>query len=263
MNWLRRIWKWLVAVKDGLALVALLLFFGTLLMFMSGSSDPANARGGALLLSLDGVMVEQPEEADPLAFVSGNAPAFAQYRASDVIRALDLAAKDDDIKTVVLDLDSFVGGGQVVLQDVARAIGRVKAAKKPVLAFATGYSDDAYLLAAQASEIWLDPMGAVLFAGPGGTQPYFKGLLDRFGVNVRVYRVGKFKSFDEPYTREGQSDEARAANQALATALWDDWQAHIRKARPAANFGALLADPAAAAEGKDLARAALDLKLVD
>ena len=263
MTYLKRIWKWLVAIKDGLALIALLLFFGTLFAFMSGSANPLDSREGALLLDLDGVIVEQAEEVDPLGLLTGDVPSFAQYRGSDVIRALELAAKDDDIKTVVLNLDGFMGGGQVLLQDVAKALDKVKAAKKPVLTYATGYSDDAYLLASHASEIWLNPMGAVLFTGPGGTQPYFKGLLDHFGVNVHVYRVGKFKSFIEPYTREGQSDEARAANQALAGALWDDWQAHVKAARPSANFAPLLTDPAAVAQGKGLAQSALDLKLVD
>ncbi len=263
MGILKRIWRGMVALKDGLALIALLLFFGTLFMFMSASGDPANMRGGALMLDLDGVIVEQPEDVDPLTLIQGGGPSFTQFRARDVIRALELAAKDDDIETVVLNLDGFMGGGQVVLQDVAAAIDKVKAAKKPVLAYATGYFDDSYLLAAHASEIWLNPLGAALFAGPGGSQPYFKGLLDQYGVNVKVYRVGKFKSFVEPFTRDGQSDEARAANQQLADALWTDWQAHIRRARPAANIAALVTDPAAAAAGKGLAQTALDLKIVD
>jgi protease IV len=253
----------MVALKDGLALIALVLFFGALFTLMSGSGDPANMRDGALLLDLDGVIVEQPEDIDPLTLIQGAGPSFTQYRASDVIRALEVAAKDDDIKTVVLNLDGFMGGGQVVLQDVAAAIDKVKAAKKPVLAYATGYYDDSYLLAAHASEIWLNPMGAALFAGPGGSSPYFKGLLDQYGVNVKVYRVGKFKSFVEPFTRDGQSDEARAANQELVDALWEDWQSHVRAARPAANFAALLKDPASVAAGKGLAQSALDLKIVD
>ena len=263
MGILKRIWRGMVALKDGLALIALVLFFGALFTIMSGSGDPANMRGGALLLDLDGVIVEQPEDIDPLTLIQGGGPSFTQYRASDVIRALEVAAKDDDIKTVVLNLDGFMGGGQVILQDVAAAIDKVKAAKKPVLAYATGYYDDSYLLAAHASEIWLNPMGAALFAGPGGSSPYFKGLLDQYGVNVKVYRVGKFKSFVEPFTRDGQSNEARAANQELVDALWGDWQSHVRAARPSANFAALLKDPASVAAGKGLARSALDLKIVD
>ena len=256
-----RIWGWAMTLKDGLALIALLLFFAALYMIMSGGPNPADVRGGALLVELDGLLVEQVEEADPKAILLGGAPIMAQSRGSDVIHALRTAAKDSRIKTVVLDLDSFIGGGQVLLQDVGQALDEVRAAKKPVLAFATGYSDDSYLLAAHASEVWLDPMGAVILTGPGGKQPYFKGLLDRFGVNVHVYRVGKFKSFVEPYILSAQSAEAKAASQALVDSLWSNWQTHVANARPQADIKTILADPLAG--GKDMAQTALRLKLVD
>ena len=232
-------------------------------MALSSSEETAPFDGGALVIDLDGVLVEQPEEIDPLSLLQGGGPSFAQYRGRDVIRALTLAAKDDDINSVVLNLDGFMGGGQVLIQDVAEALNKVKAAKKPIYAFSSGYFDDSYLLASKANEIWLDPMGGVLFQGPGGNNLYFKGLLDRFGVNVRVFRVGKFKSFVEPFTRENQSDESRLASQALVDDLWGDWQAKVKAARPTANFAAILKDPGAAAEGKGLAELALNTKLVD
>ena len=68
------------------------------------------------------------------------------------VRALETAATDDRVKAVVLDLDRFMGGGQVAMGDIADAIDKVRKANKPVLAYATGYSDRAYQLAAHASE---------------------------------------------------------------------------------------------------------------
>jgi protease-4 len=100
--------------------------------------------------------------------------------------------------------------------------------------------DDSYLLASHASEIWLDPMGIAVIAGPGGNQPYFKGLVDKLGVTVNVYRVGKYKSFVEPFIRTDQSPEARAANQALADAIFADWMANAKSARPKAKLDAYI-----------------------
>jgi protease IV len=263
MKLLKSAWRLLVGVKDALALLFLLVFFGACFALLSFSPGVGELRGGALLASLDGSLVEQAEDADPFAVLTGQVPVIAQHQTRDVVHALRAAAKDDGIKAVALDLDSFLGGGQVALQDVAAAIDEVKAAKKPVLAFATAYSDDSYLLASHATEIWLDPMGAVFIAGPGGSQPYFKGLLDRFGVNVRVFKAGQFKSAVEPFIETGASDQAREANTALAKAIWDDWQAHVKKARPRANYAAMAADPVAAAKGKTLAETAVSLGLVD
>ena len=258
-------WGILVGVKDGLVLIFMLLFFGALYAVMSADPNAARGKGGALLLAFDGPIVDQKTEIDARGFLLGDGTVGTQYQLDDVLNALDVAATDDDIKTVVLDLDRFAGAGRVALQNIGERLDKVKAAKKPVLAFATGYFDQNYSLAAHASEVWLDPMGAAAIAGPGGRQPYFKGLVDRFGVNVHVYRVGKYKSFVEPYTLTQQSPEAKAANQALADVIWADWQARVAKARPKAKLAAFIKDPLAGTNGNgaSLAEASLKAGMVD
>lgn len=258
----RRAWKLLVAVKDALVLVFMLVFFGALATALSVRGGGEQVIGdGALALKLRGSIVEQPVRISPLQALTGGRQA-RQYRLRDIVTALDAAAADARVKTVVLDLDGFLGGGQVALGDVGEALDRVRA-KKRVLAFATGYSDDAYQIAAHASEIWLDPMGLAMFAGPGGSHLYYKGLLDRVGANIHVYRVGKFKSAVEPYTRTDESPEAKAASEALAGALWSNWQADVLRVRPRAQLARYVADPATAAGGGDLAQAALRAGIVD
>ena len=261
MRLVRGAWKILVGVKDGLVLLFMLLFFGALYAGLTARPNAKAIGTGALVLDFKGSIVEQPQIASPSELLSGSAP-VKQYRLSDVIRALNAAATDDRVKTVVLDLDNFMGAGQVALIDIGEALDRVRA-KKKIYAFATGYSDDSYQLAAHASEIWLDPMGLALFQGPGGSRLYYKGLIDKLGVNAHIYRVGKYKSFVEPYTRADQSPEAKAASVALTASLWQGWQADVLKARPNAKLAAFIADPVAATAGGDLAKAALAAGVVD
>jgi len=263
----RKVWRLLVAIKDGLALLFLLVFFIALFGLLTVRPNAAlPVSEGALLVKLDGVLSEQPADINPFAVLSGAGGApVREYRVRDVVRALETAATDSRVNTVVLDLDSFMGGGQVALAEVGAAIGAVRAAKKPVLAFATGYGDDAYQLAAHASEIWVDPIGAAMITGPGGSNLYYKGLLDRLGVTANVYRVGTFKSAVEPFIRSDQSPEAKQAARAYADVLWAKWQADVAKARPKAKLAAYIADPvtpALAAQG-DMAKVALDAGMVD
>lgn len=265
MSFAGKAWRLLVTIKDGLVLIFMLLFFGGLYALLSVSPNAGANDGGALVLALNGSLVEQAEQADPRALLTGSIPASGQYQLRDVVHALETAAKDDDIKTIVLDLDGFTGGGQTSLSRVAEALAVVRKAGKPVLSFATGYSDDAYQLAAGSTEIWLDPMGAALFTGPGGTQPYFKGLIDKLGITTHIYRVGKFKSFVEPYIRTDQSPEAKQANQQLAGSLWTNWQDEVAKARPQAKLAVMIADPAGqvSTQGGNMAKAALSNGIVD
>ena len=265
MKFLGKAWRVLVGVKDGLVLIFMLVFFGSLYAALSASPYRDSATRGALRLDLAGAIVEQPSEPDPFAALGGGGAITREYRLAEVIHALDTAAGDDRIRAVALDLDVFTGGGQTALADVGEALDRVRRAGKRVVAYATGYGDDSYQLAAHADEIWLDPLGAVLIAGPGGSNLYYAGLLERLGVTAHVYRVGTFKSAVEPYTRNDMSPEARENAQALAGALWSSWRQDVGRARPRARINAYVAAPARFIEeaGGDMARAALNAGLVD
>ncbi len=265
MTFLKGAWRILVAIKDGLALLLLLLFFGLLYALLSSGPNPGAVRDGALLLKIDGVISEQPAAIDPIAALMAQQAPVREYRQRDIVRALDLAVTDRRIKAVVLDLDRFMGGGQTSLAAIGERLDAVKKAGKPVYAFASGYADDGYQLAAHASEIWVDPLGGVLPTGPGGARLYYKGLLDQLGVKAHIYRVGTFKSAVEPYMRSDMSPEAREATKAVYDEIWGQWRADVAKARPKAKLDALLNDPGGTVEGAkgDLAQWAVSNGLVD
>ena len=265
MAFARKVWTLLVAIKDGLALLFLLLFFLGIYAALSARPNPGAVREGALLLKLDGAIVEEPSAASPFETLFATEAPLREYGVHELIRGLRAAARDARIKAVVLDLSRFSGGGQVQLHDVGAALDEVRAAKKPVLAFAQLYTDDGIQLASHASEVWVDPLGGAVPTGPGGTHLYYGPLLDRLKITAHVYRVGSFKSAVEPFTRDGMSPEARENYSALYAALWEGWRAEVARARPKANIAMATADPAAwlNASGGDAARAALAAGLVD
>lgn len=265
MSFAGKVWRLLVGIKDGLSLVFLLLFFMALYAILTARPSPAQVREGALLLELDGVVVEESSPIDPIGVLLSGEPPIGEFQARDLVRAIDEAATDERMKAVVLDLTSFLGGGQVHLQEIGAALDRVRAAEKPVLSYAVVYGDDAMMLASHASEVWVDPMGGALVAGPGGSNLYFGELLENLNVRARVYKVGEYKSAVEPYSRNDMSPEARENYQALYGALWEEWQANVKKARPQIQLDRITAQPAewiAESDG-DLATAAVAAGLVD
>jgi protease-4 len=165
MKFVRAIWKLLVGIKDALVLLLLILFFGTL--YGALSARPAPVKEGVLDLNLNGSVVEQPSRRE-WADVAGSSRG-QEYRLRDLVAALDKAKDDGRVKAVALDLDGFTGGGATAIGDLADAVRRVRSAGKPVVAYGVGYTDDSYALASAASEIWLNPLGGVLIAGPGGS----------------------------------------------------------------------------------------------
>ena len=265
MRFVRAVWKLLVGIKDALVLLFMLMFFG--LLYAALSARPAAIGDGVLAMDLDGVLVEQASRPDALAALAGAGGVTHEFELRDLVATLETAKDDDRVKGIALDLDGFLGGGQASLAALGEKIGEVRKSGKPVIAFAAGYTDDRYQLASHATEIWMPAMGAMAVAGPGGNNLYFKGLMDKLGITANVYRVGTYKSAVEPYTRSDMSPEAKENAQALGDALLETWREDIARGRPAATRGLaqLLADPVGvtrAASG-DLARAALELKLID
>jgi protease-4 len=268
MLFARRVWKLLVGIKDALVLLFLLMFFGLLYAALSMRPTPGKVTEGALVMHLDGAIVEETADVDTLDLLlaQGTKRDLPQdVRARDIERALRAAAVDPKIKLVAMDLSRFTGAGFVHLRDIGAAMDRVRAAGKPVLTYADTYADDGTQLAAHASEAWVNPMGGAMAVGPGGNSLYFGTLLQKLKVNAHVFRVGTYKTFVEPYTRDGPSPAAIESYTDLYGGLWRSWQADVKRARPKANLALVTSDPVGwlKASGGDFSKASQAAGLVD
>ncbi len=265
MSFIGKAWKVIVGIKDGLVLVFMLLFFLALFSALSASPNPGQVREGALYIDMSGVVVEENSTVDPFSTLLSAQPPVTEMQARDLIRAINGAASDERIKAVVLDLSSFIGGGQVHMQAIGEALDRVRQADKPVFTYASAYGDDHMHLAAHASEIWVDPLGGAVIAGPGGTNLYYASLLEKLKVDVKVFRVGEFKSAVEPYLLDRASEPARENRASLYGALWEEWQANVTKARPDIDLDRVTKDTVnwVEASSGNLSDAALEAGLVD
>lgn len=112
MIFARKVWSLLVGIKDALVLLLLLLFFIALYGLLTARPSPAQVREGALLLKLDGTVVEEPAKVDPLDLLMSDGNTVKEHRAREVIASLEAAAKDERIKAVALDLSRFMGAAR-------------------------------------------------------------------------------------------------------------------------------------------------------
>lgn len=149
----------------------------------------------------------------------------------NLVTALERAAEDQRIKALHLDLNRLNTAGLTKLQDLAAAIKSFKESGKVVIASADSYSQAAWFVAAQADEIYLNPMGEVKIEGYSYYQPYFKEAIDRFGIEFNIFRVGTYKSAVEPFMRNDMSPQARTANLEWMNDLWRVYLAESASAR--------------------------------
>ena len=233
-SFLKGIWHFLVGVKDVVVtLVVVLLLVIVLRSLFSGERTPSVPSDAALNIVLDGYVVEQRTQIDPLAALTNPTAATlpSEILLRDLVQAIDTAAADKRIKLITLDMDGFAGAGPATLDTIGEALARFRATGKPVHAHGLYFTNASYRLAAHASRISLDPMGAVMVNGYGSYNLYMKDALDKLKVNVNVFRVGKYKSAVEPYSRSDMSPEAREETSALLDVLWDQYKGKVEALR--------------------------------
>lgn len=218
-------------VRRSLHLILLLVIFG----FVAGAlrtSIPNLPSRAALVLEPEGEIVEQLS-GDPIdrALAQARGGGSQETLLRDLIDAVRAAKGDDRVKLIVLKLDLLGGGGQPTLAEFALALDDFRASGKKVIAQGTGLLQDQYFLAAHADEIYLDPMGFVLFQGYGRYRTYFKTALEKLNVDMNVYRVGAFKSAVEQYTRTDMSAEDREETSAYLNVMWGEYLKAVSSAR--------------------------------
>ena len=187
----------------------------------------------ALVIDIAGNLVEQRSGVAlrdrALGMAQGSPSAQTQLR--DVVTVIDAAARDEKVAHALLMLDGFSGAGLPALREVAQALQRFKAAGKPVYAWGANYEQHAFFLAAQASEVWLHPGGAIEVTGYGRYRNYYRDLLDKVGVKAHVLRAGKFKGAGEIYSASGPSPESVLAERALFDDLWGSYTQAVEAGR--------------------------------
>jgi len=137
------------------------------------------------------------------------------YGVHEIVKAIEKAKDDDNIKGIFMDASS-VSGGFATRSLIRDALIDFKESGKFITAYSEGYSQSAYYMASVADEIFVHPIGGsppiggpMDFRGFGVQIPFYKDAMDKLGVKMNVYYVGKFKSATEPYRRNSMSEENR------------------------------------------------------
>ena len=148
----------------------------------------------------------------------------------DMVRALELAADDDDIKGIYLQTNGFASA-PASSSTLREAILRFRESGKFVVSHASYYDQGDYYLASAGDAVYLNPTGGIDARGFGATLPFFKEALDKAGIDANVFYAGDFKSAGEPFIRNSISDSNRLQTREYLSDLWDIWLQDVSASR--------------------------------
>jgi protease-4 len=266
MGFFALVWRMLEGVRKVLHLILLLVIFGFLLAALH-TSVPKVPKVAALVIAPEGELVEQLS-GDPVrrAFGQASGGPAPETLLRDVIDAIEAAKSDERIKLIVLDLGNLETSGLSKLQEVGAALRDFKGAGKRVVVAADSLDQTQYYLAAQAGEVYLDPLGLVYVDGFSYYRMFLKDAIDKLGVDVNVFRAGTFKSYTDQFSRSDMAPSEREESSVWLQALWNSYGQDVTRARSLAptalNDYVAEAPTALAAVNGDAAKLAMQRGLV-
>lgn len=200
-------------------IASLIMSFG--LMSKLGAQSRSVESNSILYLRLEGSVDERQTMNNPFMSAMPFGSKEKSISLATFKKSLEKAADEKDIVMVYLDCRG-ISASPASLQQMRKALSDFKkTSKKKIYAYGDETISQAdYYLASVSDSIFLNPIGSVSLHGFGGSQPYFKGLLDKVGVEMQVVRVGEYKSAVEPFVLEHMSPENQEQTMHYLGSIW-------------------------------------------
>jgi protease-4 len=227
--------KFMFASMLGFLIMSVIMFFIFLGMIsglaaMMQTQETQVAENSLLHIAFDTPLIDRTSK-DPFSNFSFTSMDIKKsIGLNDILKNLDKASRDPNIKGIYLDLTSLQGG-MAMLEEVRDALQEFKRSGKFILAYSEGYTQGSYFLASTADTIYLNPEGGVDFRGLSAELMFFKGTLEKLDADMQIIRHGKYKSAVEPFLLDKMSDESREQMQAILDVLWNRMSGGISDSR--------------------------------
>ncbi|HWV75216.1 MAG TPA: signal peptide peptidase SppA, partial [Pseudosphingobacterium sp.] len=262
---MKQFFKFVFASMLGVFLSTIIFFFiaiaivGALISTAGSEKNIEISDNSILRINLDYAIKERTEK-NP--FNNVNIPSFSSEKTiglDEILRRIEAAKKDDRIKGIILDING-VGASFATLQEIRNALLNFKQSKKFIVAYSEGYSQKGYYLASTADKVYLNPEGSVDFRGLATQLSFFKGTLEKLGIEAQVIKVGTYKSAVEPFILDKMSPANEEQVNSYLNSVYDYYLSNVSKSRnlPIDTLRGI----ANSYEGRD-ANLALQSKLVD
>lgn len=231
-SWLGRFLEKARTIMLNLATAFFLIFFAIIIIGgLTSGPEVKDQSGGVLLINPEGIVVDQEVFNSNFPFEITTGSSTDQIQTRDLIKIIRASVDDEDIPAVFIDFSSTNFAGPTTAINIAKELKVLRESGKRVIAFSDRLSTSSYLMASQASEIWVHPVGSLSVRGLGGMRNYNKELFENLKINIHNYSQGDFKSATETSWRSSMSENDRIQREALLFPIWDEMKALMAEGR--------------------------------
>ena len=232
-SWLGRFLEKARTVMLNLGTAFVLIFFTIIIIgaFTSSGPEVKDPSGRVLFIDPVGTVVDQEVFSSDFLSQLGADSSMDQIQTRDLIQLIRAAAEDEEIPAVFIDFSATGFAGPTTALNIAKELKALRESGKRVIAMNDRLSTTSYLMASQASEVWVHPVGSISVRGLGGMRNYNKDLFDNLKITIHNYSQGDFKSATETSWRSSMSDNDRMQREALLFPIWDEMKSLMAEGR--------------------------------
>ena len=248
------------AIGFFVGMLLIVLFFAAVVGSIAGSIEetPDVKENTILELKLNGEIADRSAE-DPLTELGLADESLSPVGLNAILYGMDKAAKDKNIKGILLRTDLYAGS-MGTAEEIRDKIIQFRKSGKFAIAYGEIMTDAGYYIATACDKIYLNPKGILEFNGFAGQTALYKGMFDKIGLEFEVFKAGKYKSAVEPFIQEKISDANREQIKQYVFELFGHCMRNIAIARR--SDSASIADVANTFKARN-AKAAKQYNLVD
>lgn len=194
-----------------------------------GSSDKYNLKDNTVLtLKLEGTLSERVEPNSFLDLIGQNTD--LEIGLDDILSSIKKAKENDNIKGIYINAGAFAASN-ASLKEIRDQLADFKESGKFIVAYADVYSQGCYYLSSVADKVIMNPQGNLDLHGLSSSPTFYKGLLDKVGIEMQIFKVGTFKSAVEPFMLDKMSDANREQVTAYINDIWSTITSEISDSR--------------------------------
>ena len=220
---MKNFFKYMLATIVGIIVVNLIFFFVFLIIVasFSGGKDEVKIESSSILhLKFDYEIPERTSDNPLQNFDFSTLKTTQNLGLNDILKNIKKAKEDSNIKGIYLNMPNL-NAGIATIEEIRNALINFRKSGKFIIAYNEFYTQGSYYLATSANKIYLNPQGIVEFKGLHSEIMFFKGMLEKLGIEPEVIRHGKFKSAVESFILDKMSPENREQTLTYVGSIWN------------------------------------------
>lgn len=229
---MKEFFKYTGATILGIIISSIIMFFIAIVSIvgiLSSSDSEIQVKDNSILfIDLNGVISERSIE-NPFSLF-GVEEEIKSYGLDDILSAIEKAENEEKIKGIYLSVGAL-DAAPATLEEIRHKLEKFKESGKFIYAYSDNYSQGAYFLSSVADKVYLNPSGTITWLGISSQFMSYKGLLDKIGVKMQIFKVGTYKSAVEPFIMENMSEANREQVKAFTNSIWDSYLSAVSQSR--------------------------------